>query len=77
MKAARAVNIDKAGKITVVKKFESEVEITKNYPESDSTYLLIGRNFKELVIKTDASGKELWRKAFDRGRDDMIVDGQH
>jgi hypothetical protein len=70
------VNIDKAGKIAVVKKLESEVEISKIIPNQDGSYLHIGReSLKELVIKTDASGKELWRKVFDRGRDDMIVDG--
>lgn len=70
------VSVDKAGKVAIAKSHEPEVEITKIIPNQDGSYLLIGReSIKELVIKTDASGKELWRKAFERGRNDMIVDG--
>ena len=69
------VNIDKSGKVTIAKKFEPEVEITKIISNQDGSYLLIGReSLKELVIKTDASGKDLWRRVFDRGRNDMIND---
>lgn len=69
------VNINKAGSVTIVNKLKSEVEIQKIIQYQDGSYLLIGReSLKELVFKIDASEKELWRKVFDRGRNDMIVD---
>ncbi len=69
-------NINKLGKVTVVKNLEPEVEILKIISNKDGSYLLIGRDsLKELVIKTNASGTELWRKVFERGRNDMVVDG--
>lgn len=70
------VNIDKSGKVAIAKKLDPEVEIQKIISNQDGSYLFIGRELlKELVIKADATGKELWRKVFERGRNDMIVDG--
>lgn len=69
------VNIDKSGKISINNKLEPESKISKMVSNQDGSFLLIGRElFKELVIKTDSSGKEQWRKVFDRGRNDIIID---
>lgn len=69
------INVNKVGKVTVMRKLEPDVEISKIVSNQDGTYILIGsKSLKPLVIRTDGSGKEIWRKFFDRGRNDMIID---
>jgi hypothetical protein len=53
------------------------VEFVKLIPTVDYNILFLGRRLLDaLVMKTDATGKVLWEKTFDRNRkDDSFIDG--
>lgn len=69
------IDIDNGGKISVAKRFETDFAVTKMVSDKKGSYIVFGNKIgKPVGIKTDALGKEVWRKSFDRGRDDMVTD---
>jgi len=75
------VVVTKDGKQVLTKEIaglERSISISKLIPTKDGNYLLIGYEDQELdlfAMKIDGTGKILWKKKWDMGKEEMFVDG--